>query len=29
MFYWIDEEKKLVTIARVVYAKQDYNRLLK
>ena len=29
MFYWVDEEKKLVTIARVVYAKQDYNRLLK
>lgn len=23
MFYWVDEEKKLVTIARVVYAKRD------
>ena len=28
MLYWIDEEKKLVTIARVVYAKRDYGRLL-
>lgn len=28
MFYWIDEDKKLVTIARVVYAKRDYGRLL-
>lgn len=29
MFYWVDEEKKLVTVARVVYAKRDYGRLLK
>lgn len=28
MFYWVDEEKKLVTIARVIYAKRDYNLLL-
>lgn len=28
MFYWIDEEKKLVTVARVIYAKRDYGRLL-
>ena len=28
MFYWVDEEKKLVTIARVVYAKRDIRRLL-
>ena len=28
MFYWVDEGKKLVTIARVVYAKRDYERLL-
>lgn len=28
MFYWIDEEKQLVTVARVVYAKRDYERLL-
>ena len=26
--YWVDEEKKLVTVARVVYAKRDYGRLL-
>ncbi len=29
LFYWVDEEKKLVTISRVVYAKMDYERLLK
>ncbi len=28
MFYWIDEEKKLVTVARVIYGKRDYVRLL-
>lgn len=28
MFYWVDEEKKLVTVARVVHAKRDYGRLL-
>ena len=28
MFYWVDEGKKLVTVARVVYAKRDYERLL-
>lgn len=28
VFYGIDEEKKLVTVARVVYAKRDYGRLL-
>lgn len=28
MFYWVDEEKKLVTVARVVYAKRDYDQLL-
>lgn len=28
VFYWVDEEKKLVTVARVVYAKRDYGRLL-
>ena len=25
MFYWVDEEKKLVTIARVIYAKRKYD----
>ena len=29
IFYWIGEEKKLVTVARVVYAKRDYGQLLK
>ena len=28
MLYWVDEENKLVTVARVVYAKRDYGRLL-
>ena len=28
MFDWVDEEKKLVTVARVVYAKRDISRLL-
>lgn len=28
MFYWVNEEKKLVTVARVIYAKRDYELLL-
>ena len=28
MFYWIDEDKKLVTIARVVYSGRDYEKVL-
>jgi len=28
MFYWIDEEHKLITIARVVYARRDFEKLL-
>ena len=28
VFYWVDEEKKLVTVARVVYAKRDISRVL-
>ena len=28
MFYWVDEVNKLVTVARVVYARRDYKRLL-
>ena len=28
MFFWVDEVKKLVTVARVVYARGDYKRLL-
>ena len=27
MFYWVDEEKKLATVARVIYAKRDYKRI--
>lgn len=28
MFYWVDESKKLVTVARVIYAKREIDRLL-
>ena len=28
MFYWVDEEKRLITVARVVYAKRDYEHLI-
>ena len=28
MFYWVDEDNKLVTIARVVYSGRDYEKLL-
>lgn len=28
MFYWVDEREKLVTVARVLYAKRDYRRLM-
>ena len=28
VFYWVDEAEQLVTVARVVYAKRDYDRLL-
>lgn len=28
MFYWVDEAEKLVTVARVIYARRDYGRLL-
>jgi plasmid stabilization system protein ParE len=28
MFYWVDENRKLVTIARVIYARRDYEKLL-
>ena len=29
MFYWVDEEEKFVIVARMVYAKRNYDRLLK
>ena len=28
MFYWVNEERKLVTVARVIYARRNYERLL-
>lgn len=28
MLYWVDEDKKRITIARVIYAKRDYGQLL-
>ena len=28
MFYWVDEGKKLVTVARVIYAKWEIEQLL-
>lgn len=28
MFYWVDEKEKLITIARVIYARRDYEKLL-
>lgn len=28
MFYWVNEENNLVTIARVIYAKRDYEKML-
>ncbi len=28
MLYWVDEVEKTVTIARVVYARRDYEKLL-
>jgi len=28
MFYWIDEEEKKVVIARIIYARRDYEKLL-
>ena len=28
MFYWVDEEVKTITVARVIYAKRDYEKWL-
>ena len=28
MLYWVDEEKRLVTVACVIYAKRDYSQML-
>ena len=29
IFYWVEEEKKQITIARVIYAKRNYSQFLK
>lgn len=28
MFYWVEEKEKVVTVARVIYARRDYEKLL-
>ena len=28
MFYWVDEGEKLVTVAHVIYAKREFERML-
>ena len=28
MFYWIEEKEKLITIARVIYARRDYEKIM-
>ncbi len=28
IFYYVDEAEKIITIARVIYAKRDYGRIL-
>lgn len=28
MLYWIDDEKQVITVARVTYARRDYSRML-
>ena len=28
MFYWVDEKAATVTVARVIYARRDYEKLL-
>lgn len=28
MFYWVDETDKTVTIARVIYGKRDYGKII-
>ena len=29
MFYWVDEANKEITIARVIYGKRDYGKIIK
>jgi len=28
IFYWVDEDKKTITIARVIYNKRDFSQML-
>jgi len=28
IFYWVDEKDKLITVARVIYARRDYEKRL-
>ena len=28
MFYWVDEKDKLITVARVIYGRRNYEKLL-
>lgn len=28
LFYWIDDVKRIVTVARVIYARRDYGQML-
>ena len=28
LFHWVEEERKLVTVARVIYARRDHEQLL-
>lgn len=28
MFYWVDESEKTVTVARVIYGKRDYGKIM-
>ncbi|MCQ2406684.1 MAG: type II toxin-antitoxin system RelE/ParE family toxin [Oscillospiraceae bacterium] len=28
IFYWVNEENKTITVARVIYAKRDYEKML-
>lgn len=28
LFYWIEEKEKVITVARVIYARRDYEKLL-
>lgn len=29
LFYWVDEQEKTITVARVIYARRNYSNLLR